>query len=252
MRNILPLIPRAIRQSLRSGSDLFNALFPTICQQTIADAFDQGFRLDDSSDYCPRCAATIREQAVTSRGCPFCLHRRLPWERVVRLGPYQPPLAEWIIAMKFRHEWIWAEWFGRQLAGAIGDSSPGPCVVCPVPMHFRRRFMRGYNQSELIAAELARRQGWLCVPLLNRRRYNAPQTQTIASKRKSNVRGTFALGSFPIRGCEVWLVDDVKTTGATLEACAKLLRRAGAARVNLAVIAATDPHGHQFTRIATD
>jgi ComF family protein len=114
-----------------------------------------------------------------------------------------------------------------------------PQVVVPVPLHWRRRLMRGYNQAEAVARSLAQelglppKAGWLV------RTRPTPQQATVsATGRWENMRGAFRVGfRTPVRGVRVLLVDDVLTTGATADAAATALRRAGAAQVTVAVLA---------------
>ena len=102
-------------------------------------------------------------------------------------------------------------------------------IVVPVPLHRRRRRARGFNQ----ALELARYLELPVVEALRRTRATQSQTDLPAAKRHANVRGAFALrrGS-DLRGLRIVLVDDVSTTGATLDACARVLREAGALDVS--------------------
>lgn len=213
--------------------------------EALTEAERNGFRIDTPERYCPRCGATAGPGEVTDRGCSSCLNQRLPWQRVVRLSAYEPPVSDWIVAMKFARQWTWAAWFGQELAEVIREHEDGQPqtrrVVCPVPMHITRRTRRGYNQAELIADAMAKALGAPRVNLLRRVRRTPPQTDVRVSDRAANVRGAFAPRPIDPTGWDVWLVDDVKTTGATLRACAKLLKRAGADRVHVAVAAVADP-----------
>ena len=119
-------------------------------------------------------------------------------------------------------------------------------LVCPVPMHLIRQLQRGYNQAHLIAQSFAAASGYPLAPLLRRRRYTRPQTLTPASIRIANVRHSIALAPVDLHGWDIWLIDDVRTTGATLRACAHLLRRAGAQRIHVAVVAVAKPHGRNI------
>jgi ComF family protein len=128
---------------------------------------------------------------------------------------------------------LWAEHAGQRLRSA------GATVVIPVPLHWRRRWSRGYNQSEALARMLATRLALPCRPRWLRRIRNTPQqTQQTPSARSENVRGAFAArpGS-PLAGQTVLLVDDVMTTGSTAGEAARALRAAGAGRVVVAVLA---------------
>lgn len=114
-------------------------------------------------------------------------------------------------------------------------------AILPVPLHHARRRERTYNQAELIARGISQATG---IPVLNkalvRTRYTTTQTMLSAAERHTNLRDAFAPGkqSAHIRGKVVMLVDDVLTTGSTLNTCATALLEAGARRVNVAAVAA--------------
>lgn len=111
-----------------------------------------------------------------------------------------------------------------QCAGVLD----GADALVPVPLHRSRRRARGFNQAE----ELARHLGPRVLPALRRVRATPSQTDLPASRRHANVRGAFALlRGIDVRDLSVVLVDDVSTTGATLEACARVLKAAGAGEV---------------------
>jgi ComF family protein len=199
---------------------------------------------DDLDAYCPRCGASAATGDVTPAGCAECRNHRLPWERVIRLGPYQPPLADWLRAFKFHQHWAWGPWLGGQLASVMEQPlDPARIAVCPVPMHWLRRCQRGYNQAHLIARQLARATGWPEAPVLKRIRHTLPQTAVSPGRRAANVRDTFACDRVDLTGWQIVLIDDIKTTGATLGTCARLLRQQGARCVDVAVAAVADPKG---------
>ncbi len=115
-----------------------------------------------------------------------------------------------------------------------------------MPLHWRRRLTRGYNQAESIARPLARRLGRPLVPALRRIRATAPQARLERSRREANLRRAFemrARSGAAIDGRRVLLVDDVATTGATLHHAAAALRRGGATGVVALATARTPPPG---------
>lgn len=210
----------------------------------------EAWSADEAGDYCPRCGASVDETGQTPRGCPFCVGQHLAWHRLVRLRAYAEPMQGWIVSSKFGGQWRWATALGRRLGERVAPlATEQRSVVCAVPMHWARRWRRGYNQAELMARAMADVLGAPTVPLLHRTRYTRPQTVVAPSQRRQNVRDSVAAAAVDLSGWTVWLVDDVKTSGATLTQCARLLREAGAVMVNVAVLAVADPKGGDFTRI---
>jgi ComF family protein len=199
-----------------------------------------------SQPYCRRCGATVDDAAHTFDGCPHCRGLRIPWQEVWRLGAYHEPLSTWLIDFKFHGGWAWGRWFGRELARIIprtGEEAAGRSLVVPVPLHWRRRMNRGYDQARLIAQTFARARSLPLAPLLHRNRPTTAQT-TLRSRaaRHGNVRRAFGIAPVDLAGWHIWLIDDVKTTGS----CARLLRHAGASSVRLAVVAVADPRSSDF------
>lgn len=126
-----------------------------------------------------------------------------------------------------------ATYLSRFFAGGIAlpEDWKIDCIV-PVPLHWLREFLRGYNQSEMLAQAISERYPSLPVrkELLFRTRYTRTQTSLTASARQKNVRGAFRAGNC-VKGLSILLVDDVATTRATLRACARALKKNGASRV---------------------
>jgi len=202
---------------------------------------------DDASTYCHRCGASIGPGGATDTGCAHCRDERIAWHSVTRLSSYKSPMREWILAMKFGRRWGWCAWFGEQLADALPTMNN--VIVVPVPLHWRRRMVRGFDQSVLIARAMAKRRGWPCAKLITRVRPTQAQSRIQArARRHANVRGAFAIEHVDLAGWTVVLVDDIRTSGATAGRCARLLRRHGARRIQLAVAAAADPKGADFSR----
>jgi len=140
-----------------------------------------------------------------------------------------------VFELKYRHHFDIATVLGPLMAGRVSDK---PATLVPVPLHWRRKRARGYNQSELLAFNLGRTLGWPVDSSGLRRLTNTKDQLALdASLRQANVAGAFRWRneSVPDR---VLLVDDVFTTGATLNACAGAIRAAGGREVDGVVFAA--------------
>src|SRR5258708_7339622 len=129
------------------------------------------------------------------------------------------------------------DWMGRAGAGLLAEAD----LVAPVPLHWRRLFMRRYNQALLLARSVARRSPDKLAPdLLRRRRWTGSQAGLKAKERRSNMRQAFDIHprwSEMLEGKTVLLVDDVLTTGATVDACVRTLERGGARHVDVLTLA---------------
>jgi ComF family protein len=190
---------------------------------------------------CPRCAARVGPHAVRDGNCVACRQNPVAFTAVVRLGPYDGVLREAVLRLKSAHNEGLAELLGECLAekrqerlGALGAQ-----VIVPVPLHWRRRLARGYNQSAAIAHGLGVGLRLPCRYLwLWRIRATASQKTLPGHLRWDNVRDAFrARGGKRLAGLHVLLVDDVMTTTATASEAARALLRGGAARVSVAVLA---------------
>ena len=228
---------------LAAGSRVLDAVFSPGYRTGDSAAGEAGWQADGAEKYCRRCGTSVGLGEATDTGCARCRGTRPAWRGVWRLGAYRPPLDEWIIAMKFHGAWSWAPWFARQLGWILpGKLDPMCNIVVPVPLHWIRRVSRGYDQSAFIGRGLARAAGLRFGRVLRRQRRTVAQSSIRAQhERLANVRGAFALHPVDLCGWTVWLVDDVKTTGATARECARLLTAGGAERVNLVVLAVAEP-----------
>lgn len=199
--------------------------------------------------------------------CPFC-HRFLDGEmrvcsRCERSLPYMPAggldrtfenLDECFSVLRYEgdvrkslHRYkfggvsAYAGCYAKLLAECIEDSAIYADVVTWTPLSARRLRERGYDQARLLAEGAAEYMETPCLPLLKKRRHNAAQSGTkSADERRRNVCGVYAYaGNTPLDGMTVLLVDDIVTTGATLDECAGVLRKAGAAEILALTLACT-------------
>ncbi len=173
--------------------------------------------------------------------CGPCRKRPPAFDRLLALWSYQPPLDAVVQGLKFRRLDYLGSHLAAALTGALETRLTGFDVIVPVPLHWRRRLARGYNQAEKIARPLAGLLGLPCVPALSRRRSTPPQSRLGRGDRLANLRKAFAVPRPErARGLRILLVDDVATTGATLDAAASALKNAGAAAV-IALVAGRTP-----------
>ena len=157
---------------------------------------------------------------------------------------FDDPVQKLIHALKYARHFSLAGQLGEELArrfGPAGWDMQG-CTLVPVPLHKRRLEERGFNQSEKLARAIAKETDprLKVVPLVRRVRYTQSQTQLSSEQRQQNVAGAFALSRMrrkQVAGARLVLVDDVLTTGATLQACAHILLDSGAAEVRAITIA---------------
>lgn len=185
---------------------------------------------------CRRCGLPLPAPA---QACGRCTRRAPAFDRTWPAFVYGGPLERLIHRFKFHHDLA----AGRVLAGLTARrlamlGAHRPAALVPVPLHWRRHMRRGFNQSRMLADDLGRQLGAIPVaPLLSRRRPTPAQSGLPAASRGANVRGAFRAQRTGCRLRHVALVDDVMTTGTTLDACARALKQAGIERVDVWVVA---------------
>jgi ComF family protein len=232
------------------GEALASLVFPAPCR-ICAKMLDTGSRIPFChacvaalsqtlpEPFCARCGRPIVSSAVTAGVtlplCHLCRLGAYDFDFVRSFGAYTPPMARAILLLKYGEVTPLGAWFATHL-GHLAECCPGEFaadVVVPVPLHASRLRERGYNQAEFIARPLAR---ILDIPfrsyLLVRTRPRPDKLRLTRRERWETVRGAYATREgAKVDKLRVLLVDDVLTTGATLDACSRALRGAGAARV---------------------
>jgi len=182
--------------------------------------------------------------------CGLCRRVEPVFARAAAYGSYEGGLRELIHLLKFGGVRPAANVLGRMLAEAITTLEPGfpasPVAVIPVPLHGSKRRQRGFNQAELIARAVLKLKDpdstrlHLCSEVLEKKRETISQIGLTSHQRRENLRGAFRVAQpEAVKGCQVLVVDDVYTTGATVSECARVLRRAGATKVWVATVART-------------
>lgn len=235
---------------LRRGTGLaLDALWPprcALCQKSVGDA----------GQLCPSCwgqFAFISDPACASCGLPFafdtgpdtlcgeCLADPPPFDHARAALRYNDSSRNLILGFKHGDHTLLTRLFAPWLMLAGKSFIMEADIIVPVPLHRWRLLRRRYNQAALLASALARLSRKPFDPLvLQRRRFTRSQGGLGRSARERNVQGAFYISPEKIRhikGKSILLVDDVYTTGATVKACARALKQAGAARVLALTIA---------------
>ncbi len=221
------------QQGQQAWSSVINLLLPSKCggcQQTgsLWCASCQATITPVPPPWCEKCGAPD----VTDRLCVNCRAHPLVIEQIRSVALFQGPLREGIHRFKYQRLASLAEPFGELLANYWRVQQLGADWLIPVPLHPARERERGYNQSELLARRLSQQVNVAVAPRgLRRTRATAVQMTLKAAQRRENVAGAFECADPRVQGKRIILIDDVGTTGATLDACATAILQAGAASV---------------------
>jgi ComF family protein len=193
--------------------------------------------------YCPLCGRRAGPYSSGPQGCYFCREYPVRFDAAVRVGPYVDPLRRLILRCKGERRMEIADLLGRLISErlALAPWADLVEVIVPVPLHWSRRLSRGFNQAEVLARRLAAAGG----PVrrhLARARPTPHQRGLLFADRRRNVRGAFVprSGAADLKGKRVLLVDDVMTSGTTIDECTQVLRESGAPHVYVAVVATAD------------
>jgi ComF family protein len=239
-------VPRAMQRAAAMARDL---LYPPTC--LLCDT-----RVQEEGGLCPACWSQtpfITGAACDLCGVPLpgdddgvawcdaCLVTPRPWDEGRAALVYAGKGRSLVLSLKHGDRTELARgagaWMHRSARGLIGPES----LILPVPLHRWRLLRRRYNQSALLAQEIARRTGATFDPFrLVRHRETPSQEKKSPDARFANVEGAFSMAG-EVAGRHVVLVDDVLTSGATMTACAALLHEAGAARITALVLARVAP-----------
>lgn len=239
--------------------DVIDLCYPGLCavckKGCEAGAFlcedcDRELRDLEQRPACDLCGAPLASEAAP---CPFCRGKGVRhYRQVLRIGTYSEPLKALIHQMKYGRRWGLAEHLARRLLSSDRAKLllERADVLVPVPLHFVRQLGRGFNQAEVIARQISRESGQPVVRAVSRVRHTPSQTQLTLGQRRANVRNAFKLtNAISIRGKHVVVIDDVMTSGATLQTVAATLRPARPASLSALVLAVADPKGRDFQAV---
>jgi ComF family protein len=190
---------------------------------------------------CACCGTPFAEDLGKAAHCVSCLARRPRFRRARAALIYDARSRRLVLPFKHGDRTDLARACGAWMARAGADLLAEADLIAPVPLHWRRLLTRRYNQALLLARAVSRKSdGRLAPDLLRRLRWTGSQAGLAAKQRRHNVREAFDIHPRwrdGLKGKAVLLVDDVLTTGATVEACAQILKRGGARHVDVLTLA---------------
>ena len=238
---------------------LFNLTFPDNCRicsaplETISRIPICQKCLDapkplESEYWCDRCRAPFLSPWFLVEGlCEQCRgddssNTIKGFDTAYTFGPYEAGLRRMIQLYKYDRIHTLAAPLGRMLVSALPQHEQFDWIV-PIPLHWRRQWQRGFNQAELLARVVARHSGVPLTKALLRKKSTQAQAGLSDAQRRTNTEHAFAVVEkhrFACKGKHVLLIDDVLTTGATLSAASRVLRRAGARRITVMTVARAD------------
>ncbi len=238
----------AIKRLITAGRIGFESLRDTIMPPVCLSCER---RVDVEGMVCPICWSTIRfveKPYCDVLGAPFsydigagalsadAIANPPPFDRARSVVLYDDAARKLIQGLKFSDRTDLAPWLAHWMVRGGSDVLEEPCLIVPVPLHRWRLFERRFNQSAELARPIAKETGYDYRPeLLERSKRTKQQVGLKAKERARNVQGAFRVPTsqkLEVKGRRILLIDDVYTTGATLKACARALRRAGAVQID--------------------
>lgn len=188
---------------------------------------------------CPVCALPTPQGEV----CGQCLQHPPAFDATHSAFTYSFPMDALLRALKYRGLLNVTDIVATELSNTLQHQTL-PDLLIPMPLHPQRLQERGFNQAVEISRKLAQLKGRnLALDSVIRTRHGEPQASLPLKERAKNVKGVFA-ATQDLSGKSVWIVDDIMTSGASLNELAKTLKKAGAVRVECCVAARTLPHSH--------
>lgn len=192
-----------------------------------------------TKNYCPKCG---KKRKHSDQWCYDCGHRSHYYEAGRGMYVYQDPVKKSLAGLKFFGKTWVGKGYGRLMAQYMRENQlVMPDLIIPVPLHWFRKIKRGYNQTEIIAASLAEELNLnLETNLLKKRHPTKPQKGLDITRRADNLSASFGINNRKnrlVEGKIILLVDDIYTTGATIDECAKTLLEHGAQKVYFITVA---------------
>lgn len=233
----------------QAGNTLLNIVYPPHCALCLAET-EPGDHLCGpcrqtaskiDAPFCYVCSEPFSGQIDGDFTCSRCQEREFSFECAITRYLHRGPVREFVHRFKYNRQYYLRLELGRWLGETLDDfrmtKQPIDAIV-PVPLHSARKRERGFNQAAALARLLAQKAGKPMVHALQRVRYTSTQTQFDRHARMENLRNAFRMRqNVPVRNLHLLLVDDVLTTGSTVDECARILKQAGAGSVRVATVA---------------
>ncbi len=233
----------------RTGEALLSLLYPPHCANCGADTAggvhlcpacaDQARKIE--APFCQRCSEPFDGAITGPFTCANCAERTLHFDCAVSRYLSRGVVREFIHRFKYDRHFYLRHPLTEWLAEALDDDrlrAPLIDALVPVPLHSARLREREFNQAEVLARLLARRTGMPLLGALTRIRYTTTQTRLDRHERMENLRNAFRVRqTAAVQNRHLVLVDDIFTTGSTVDECARVLRAAGAASVRVLTVA---------------
>jgi ComF family protein len=197
-----------------------------------------------SAPMCHACGLPFEFEIAKDALCGDCLKELPHYAQARSVFVYNDASQALITQLKFNDQLHLASIYGPWLVKTGGELIRDTDIIVPVPLSWQRFVSRKYNQAALLANTLSRKTGLPIIPdALIRKKHTPPQTGLSRKQREDNMKGAFAMNpryKNNIKGKTVLLIDDVLTTGSTVSACAAILLKSGAMRVNVLTLARTN------------
>ena len=187
--------------------------------------------------YCQKCGKELRDKRALF--CHDCAHKEHKYDRGMALFSY-PSVADSIYRFKYQGRQEYAAYYAQRMARVLGEKilSLHPDALVPVPIHSSKKRVRGYNQAEVLAKELGR---ILNIPvetkLIKRVRKTVPMKELSVGERQNNLKKAFKICHNDVKLITIVIIDDIYTTGSTIDAMAYELRQAGIKHIYFAALA---------------
>ncbi len=205
-----------------------------ICQNCVKDVFVI------AEPKCQKCGKALRSRDKLF--CWECSKKERFFDRAVALFEHQGKIRESIYRFKYKNQRAYAAYYGDMAIRQYGEliKSWKIDAIVPVPIHKKREVKRGYNQARVFAKEIAKRSGLVMMDDIIIRKINTnPQKNLSDSGRYFNLQGAFGINTEKIKKVKnILLVDDIFTTGSTVDMCSRILKKAGAKKVYVLCISA--------------